>query len=173
MIKELPLITILLSVVFNGCIKKYEYESDKGCREPIYLSYDDLRSKYPAIKEPREIKKAGKIYVYGDTLLVNEKNIGIHVIDNRVKESPQAKKFIEIPGNIDLAVKDGYLYADSFTDLVVIDIRDIKNIAVVKNARKESIFPYDYLQSLTQEDLDKDNKCYGYDDGKSVIVGYR
>ncbi len=33
-------------------------------------------------------------------------------------------------GNIDMAVKDGYLYADSFMDMVIFDIRNLDNIVV-------------------------------------------
>ncbi len=159
---------IFLASFFNGCIDRYDYYDN--CDKPIYLSYEKLRSNYPAIKEPREIEKAGKIYVYGDTLLINERNKGIHVVDNRVKERPIRKQFIEIPGNIDLAVKDGYLYVDSFIDLVILDIRDINNISVVN--RKEKVFPYDAYQVLSEKDLEK-NRCYSYDEDRGVIIGYK
>ncbi len=161
--------TLLCASLMSGCIERHDY---KGCHDPIYLSYEELRNNYPVIKTPREIEKAGKIYVYGDTLLVNEKNRGIHVINNRVKETPVSVKFIEIPGNIDLAVKDGYLYADSFTDLAVIDIRNIDTMAVISNARKNGVFPYDLYQALSEEDLNK-NRCSGYDEDRGVIIGYK
>lgn len=158
--------SLACATLFTGCIEKYPYDD---CHEPIYLSYEKLRAYYPAVKEPREIGKAGKIYVYGDTLLINEKNKGIHVVDNRVKETPVKKYFIEILGNIDMAVKDDYLYVDSFTDLIVLSIKDIDNISVVH--RKEKVFPYDYEQALSSKDMDKD-RCYGYDEDRGVIIGY-
>ncbi len=163
---RLPIYLLLLILLFSGCIERYDY---KGCSKPIYLSYEKLRSNYPTIKESKEIEKAGKIYVYGDLLLINEKNKGIHIIDNRVKETPVGKSFIEIPGNIDMAVKDGYLYVDSYTDLVVLDIRDIDNIKKVYQI--EEVFPYYPYQSLSQKDLDK-NRC-GYDKNRGFIIGYR
>lgn len=166
---KLFVFTTFLAALVSGCVDRYDY---KGCHKPVYLSYEDLRANYPALKEPREIEKAGKIYVYGDTLLVNEKNRGIHVIDNRVKESPIRKRFIEIPGNIDLAMKDGYLYVDSFVDLAVIDLRNINNITVLKSARKNDVFPYDHYQALSEEDLEKE-RCYGYDEDRGVIIGYK
>ena len=168
MIKIRLLVYIIVIVSFlGGCVEKYDYD---GCHKPIYLSYEKLRANYPEIKEPHEIEKAGKIYVYGDILFINEKNKGIHIVDNRVKETPIRKQFIEIPGNIDLAVKDGYLYVDSFTDLVILDIRDINNIRVV--SRKEEVFPYDAFQALSENDLEK-NRCYGYDEDRGVIIGYK
>lgn len=163
---KLFVFSVILASLFSGCIRKYPHDD---CHKPIYLSYEKLRADYPVIKEPREIGKAGKIYVYGDTLLINEKNKGIHVVDNRVKETPVKKKFIEIPGNTDIAVRDGFLYADSFTDLVILDIRDIDNITVVN--RKKEVFPYDLYQTLSQEDLEKD-RCYA-DPKKGVVIGYK
>ncbi len=157
----------ILASLFSGCIERYDYE---GCHEPIYLSYEKLRGNYPAIKEPREIEKAGKIYVYGETLLINEKNKGIHVVDNSDRTNPTNKHFIEIPGNIDLAVKDGYLYVDSYVDLIVLNINDFDNITKIH--RRDEVFPYNHLQALSDEDLDK-NRCGGFDEDRGVIIGYR
>lgn len=164
---KLFIFSLILASLFSGCTEKYPYDD---CHQPIYLSYEKLRADYPAIKEPREIGKAGKIYVYGDILLINEKNIGIHVVDNSNKEKPKNMHFIEIPGNIDLAVKKGYLYADSFVDLIVLNINDINNITKVH--RKEKVFPYNSEQALSQEDLDK-YRCYDYDEKRGVIIGYK
>jgi len=165
---KLFVFSALVVSLFSGCTEKYPYD---GCHEPIYLSYEKLREDYPVIKEPREIGKAGKIYVYGDILLINEKNIGIHVVDNSNKEKPKNLHFIEIPGNIDLAVKEGYLYVDSFIDLIVLNINDIDNITKVD--RKEEVFPYNSEQALSKEDLEKD-RCYHYDGEKNgVIIGYK
>ena len=48
--------------------------------------------------------------------------------------------FIEIPGNVDMAIKDDILYADSYIDLVAIDISNVTNPIEVK--RVEDVFPY-------------------------------
>ncbi len=162
---KLFVFSLILASFFSGCIRKIPYD----CDEPIYLSFEKLRSAYPAVKEPREIDKAGKIYVYGDILLINEKNKGVHVVDNRVKETPVRKYFIEIPGNIDMAIKDDYLYVDSFTDLVVLSIKDIDNIHVIY--RKEKVFPYDITQALAKDDS-KRNLC-SYDETRGFIIGYK
>ena len=49
------------------------------------------------------------------------------------------KAFINIPGNVDIAVKGSTLYADLFTDLVVVDISDPLNATLKKVVPK--IFP--------------------------------
>jgi hypothetical protein len=163
----------LIMIVFmtSGCEEKYHYD---GCHEPILISQKVLREEYPKIQEGKAIAKAAKIYNYkdGDILLINERNKGIHVVDNRIKHRvTKSDYFINIPGNVDMAVKDGYLYADSFSDLVVFDIHDISNIKIV--SRKESVFMLDTKQA--SRDYEIKNKCYMSDkdlEGK-FIIGYK
>ena len=62
------------------------------------------------------------------------------MVDNSNPESPQIIKFIEIPGSVDMAIKEDILYADSYVDLVAIDISNMDDIREVK--RIENVFPY-------------------------------
>ena len=128
----------ILSVLFlAGCQDKLlqTYEVNN----PVYMSYDDLRS---AVKDttPEEISQPGKIYLYGDFILVNEVRKGIHVVNNADPANPEVISFIKIPGNIDLAIKHNILYADSYVDLVAIDISDLNDIREV--ARFEDLFSW-------------------------------
>jgi hypothetical protein len=172
MVMKISLV-LVLALVFMGCTDKYGDDSYEG-NDCSYksMTYKELRADYPKVKKPREIKVAGKIYNYkdGDIILVNEENLGIHVIDNSDKMHPKSLSFIDLPGNIDIAVKDGYLYADSFTDLVVIDIRDINNIKVVK--RKEGAFAYDKYQALENRTLPYDCRHYYENYGKHIDFYY-
>ncbi len=117
---------------------------------------------------PKEIENRGKIYTYKNLILINEPNLGIHIIDNSNRKNPINKVFLSIMGNIDMAVKDGYLYADSFMDMVIFDIRNLDNI-VVEN-RVNNIFEYDKNQVL--EDKDK-FRCEIIDDNDSFVLGLR
>lgn len=72
----------------------------------------------------RPIVQAGKIYVIGEVLLINEVNQGIHVFNNSDPTQPINLFFITIPGNSDITVKDGHLYANNFGDLVVLDVNN-------------------------------------------------
>ena len=67
---------------------------------------------------------------------------GIHVINNANPSQPVNVAFIDIPGNMDMAVKGNILYADLYTDLVAIDITDPLNVKVKKVI--EGVFPYRY-----------------------------
>jgi len=106
---------------------------------PIYITYDELRSSVQS-ETSRNLENPGKIYFYNDYLFINEYLKGIHIYDNSDPSSPQNLGFINIPGNVDIAIKDDILYADSFVDLVAIDISDLNSISEVN--RLEDIFPY-------------------------------
>lgn len=164
-------LSILLALLLQGCIPLiFIPDDDDGpsCKKPIYMDYKTLREK-PAILPAQEIEKAGKIYIWGDTLFVNEPNKGIHVIDNSDPAHPKNRHFIDLPGNIDIAVKDGYLYADSFIDLVVLDVNDIDHISRVH--RQEEVFAYDPFQVL-RADQERFDYCYP-DSEKGVVIGFR
>ena len=88
---------------------------------------------------PVSISNPGKIYMYGNYIFLNEVNKGVHIIDNSNPASPVLKAFINIPGNVDIAVKGSTLYADLFTDLVVVDITNPLNSVLKKAVPK--IFP--------------------------------
>ena len=136
-----------------------------GCKDPIYLSYEDLRK--PIVTIPsREVANLGKIYVYKNLILANERNEGIHVFDNSDPSAPKYVLFIKIPGNLDIAVKDSYLFADSYIDLEVIDISNTENVSEVK--RIKDMFPYDTYQNIPE-----DICIYEYDQSKGVVVGYK
>jgi len=158
---------ITVMVLIGGCVPDYpDYDPDYGCKTPVYMSYAKLREK-PDILSPRDIKKTGKIYIYNDLLFVNEPNVGIHVIDNSNTHNPKKLSFIDLPGNIDIAVKDGYLYADSFMDLVVLDVHNINNITKAK--RVNEVFMNDSWQILGDSNI---NYC-NIEPDRGVIVGYK
>jgi len=129
--------SILTLFTLAGCQDKLlqTYEVNN----PVYMSYENLRS---AVSDttPAEISHPGKIYLYGDFILVNEIRKGIHVVNNADPENPVVTSFIKIPGNIDMAIKNNILYADSYVDLVAIDISDLNNIQEV--ARFEDLFSW-------------------------------
>ena len=70
--------------------------------------------------------------MYGNYIFLNEVNKGVHIIDNSNPAKPSIKAFINIPGNVDIAVKGSTLYADLFADLVVVDISNPLDAAFKK-----------------------------------------
>jgi hypothetical protein len=83
------------------------------------------------------LKNVGKIYLKDQYLFVNEQGKGMHILDNSTPSQPKNVGFIAIPGSMDMAVMGNYLYADNFTDIVVLDISNplkAKEIDRIKNA---------------------------------------
>lgn len=120
---------ILIYLILASCEDKFEEKYHVN--SPIYLSYEDLRM---AIKSevPRGFESPGKIYFKDNYIFINEYLKGIHIIDNNNPLNPQKLSFINISGNVDIAIKGSSLYADSFTDLVVLDISNLENITEIK-----------------------------------------
>jgi len=131
---------------------------------PVYMSYDDLRSPL-GYETPSDLKDPGKIYFKDGFIFINEEMKGVHIIDNRDPANPSNKGFIAIPGNMDIAVKGNILYADSYVDLVAIDISDLNSPKEV--SRINDVFPYT-LPPLVDKDLPIDE----IDKEKGVVTGW-
>ena len=121
---------------------------------PVYLSVKALRAETNAVQSPQPLSAPGKIYIFGDYLFITEANKGIHVVDNSKPASPRFISFINIVGNVDLAVNSNILYADNYVDLLAFDISDPRNITQVK--RVENVFDNHYI-----------------DQAKGIILGYK
>jgi len=112
------------------------------------MSYNELR-KQVSTTSPTDMVEVGKIYYKAPYIFVNEVNKGIHVIDNSDPSSPMNVAFINIPGNLDIAVKDQILYADSYIDLVAIDISDPLNAKEIW--RDQQVFDQRAYQGWTAD----------------------
>ncbi len=161
-LKNLLLIA-LLALIFGGC---QETITDKYLvNVPVYMDRAEFK-KSVKVSAAEDILQPGKMYFKDNTIFINETLKGIHVIDNTNPSAPVFVAFIEIPGNVDMAIKDSILYADSFEDLVALDISDIHNIFEV--GRIDSIFPYT-LPPLMQEN----RLGFGrVDVSKGIVVGW-
>lgn len=125
-------VPFLQSCVKDKCTRHYSYWV------PYFKTKDEVRANIKS-NAPRDIERPGKIYIRGNYIFLNEIDRGIHIIDNSNPRSPQRVAFIDIPGNLDMAVKGNMLYADLYTDLVTIDITNPRNVQVKKI--NENILP--------------------------------
>jgi len=129
---------LLFSLCLSSCLKdQCEGTSTFIQWTPVYKTLAEIRADIK-IEAPRTLKNPGKLYFYGDYVLINERNEGVHIIDNRDVTNPQNISFLAIPGNVDMAVKDGFLYADNYIDLLTINIQNPKAPTLVK--RTEDVF---------------------------------
>ncbi|MEQ8472955.1 MAG: hypothetical protein RIC35_17305 [Marinoscillum sp.] len=131
---------------------------------PIYFNDPDVT----ITKESgRSIGTAGKIYSYGNILLINEVKQGIHVVDNTDPENPVNLFFISIPGNTDMALKDGLIYANNMSDLAVIKV-STQDFEVLQ--RIENVF----LDPVNQNYPPGDDIFYEcVDKSKGRVIGWR
>src|SRR6188768_2548587 len=137
--RKIILLPFLVIIVFalQSCLKD-KINRTYSVFEPIYKSKAEVQAEIKS-STAVSISNPGKIYMYGNYIFLNEVNKGVHIIDNSDPSKPVIKAFINIPGNVDIAVKGSTLYADLFTDLVVVDISDPLN-ATLKNVVTK-IFP--------------------------------
>ncbi len=152
---------LALSVAFSACMDTYTEVFTAN--SPVYMSYEDLRT---AVKPTatRDLVNPGKIYFKDNYIFVVEERKGIHIINLVNPASPQKVGFIEVPGCVDIAIKHSTLYADSYIDLVAIDVSNLNNIREV--ARLKDVLPYIVPPS------DNDYRMAEVDEDKGVVIDW-
>lgn len=149
------ILAFMMFLVLPSChdevTKTYTYKTTI----PVYLQMSTVREADIIIEPGKELDNPGKIYIYGDYLFINEPQKGIHILDNSNPASPKNINFINIPGNVDLAVNSEILYADNYVDLLSFDISDVRSIKMVD--REEDVFKnmytnFDTGQIITWKD---------------------
>lgn len=129
-------------VTLQGCLKDtYTRTYTYSYYQPVYKTTQEVRNNIRS-NAAQPIERPGKIYIKGQYIFLNDIDKGIHVIDNSNPSQPQNIAFIDIPGNMDIAVKGNIIYADLYTDLVAIDISNPRQVILKKIV--ESIFPERY-----------------------------
>ena len=144
---QTPVIILILfftGTLLNSCVKDTcKSTNTYTIYTPVYETLDSLKQNIKNGK-PENLENPGKIVILGKYIFCNEIEKGIHIIDNENPASPRNIAFINIPGNMDLALKGNTLYADSYTDLVTIDISNPTN--VILKEYTENVFPFLYYQ---------------------------
>jgi hypothetical protein len=137
--KKILSFIIVCSILFllQSCLKD-KLTKTYTVYEPVYRTKAEVLADIKS-DAPEKITTPGKIYQFANYIFLNEINRGVHVIDNTNPSAPIIKAFINIPGNVDIAVKGNTLYADLYTDMVTIDITDPLHAKLVKLLPK--IFP--------------------------------
>ena len=131
-----------------------------------------------------QLIKPSKIFVYGEYLFMSEENKGIHILDNSDPKNPAPINFIAIPGNKDLIVKGDHLLADSYYDLLVIDIKNPRQPQLLsrneeafpvnmRNAEGQVLVGFDYQEVTEKVDCQSsfvDNGVFFFDDNNTLIA---
>lgn len=137
LIKSAAILVVMMAAL-TACKDRTEEFITYEANVPVYMEFDEFRASFLK-SAPTEIIHPGKMYFKDDYLFVNEYGKGIHIIDNSDPSNPEKVAFYEIMGNVDMAIKGNILFADSYIDLLAIDITDIDN--PVEIDRIENVFP--------------------------------
>lgn len=135
--------------------------------KPVYAA-KDVAKEISYIAEKHPIIEAGTIYARGNYIFQIDVGRGIHVINNTIPAQAKRIGFISVNGCNQISIKGNYLYTNSMTDLVTLDISDpvhLHEISRVPDAFPEFQFNY----PLVQPEESGYYTCPGYD---SVVVGW-
>jgi hypothetical protein len=83
-----------------------------------------------------ELLNPGKIYMKDNFKYIGDINRGVHVYDYSNPEEPELVAFWYLPGNIDIAIKNNTMYANSYSNLAAINITNPRNPQTVKLLRR-------------------------------------
>ena len=167
--KNLNLFLMLIGAIFlNSCSNEVAETITYKINEPIFMNLDEFRASVRVLPQPTEIKEQGKIAFYQGFMYVSEPGKGIHIIDNRKPERPRNISFIELLGNVDMAIKGNTLYADSYIDMVWFDITSPADPKL--QGRIENVFP-ETLPIPENQYLIDDLK--DMDKSKEIVIGWK
>lgn len=158
------LVILISSGLLSSCEDRTYEERTYMANVPVVMGFNEFRSAVVK-KAPQSLVNPGKIYFKDNFIFINEQEQGIHIIDNSNPSAPVIINFINIPGNIDMAIKGNILYADSYIDLVAIDISDPANPFEID--RLEDAFP-----NVLPPMEDYTYPVYGLDFNKGVVIGW-
>ena len=159
---------LIFLIIFSSCQPPEPMDFEAVGYKPIYVSYSNA---YNISKTtPTSIVSSGKIYIKDSIVYITETNKGIHVINYKNPSDPVNESFINIYGNVDIAIKGNFMYANNLSDLIVIDLTKSSDILVkrVKNAfpKENSLIP-----SVTNQEKEVWFECP--DTTKGIIVGWQ
>jgi len=161
--KIVPILTIFaFTVIFISSCEDSTFREYKGYA-PVYMTYNDLRTAVTT-KQNIDLENPGKIYYKDNFIFIVEELKGIHVFDNTNPASPVKKTFINLPGVVDISISGNFLYADSFVDLVILDVENIDNIK--EAGRVKDILPY------TVPPVEEDFPMAYVDEDRGVVIDW-
>lgn len=125
-----------------SCTDKCEITQTYRVANQVTWTLESIRAGVKTL-DPRELERPAKLYAKDNFIFISEAKKGIHIIDNSNPSLPVKVSFLEIPGVVDMAVKNNTLYVDSYIDVVALDISNpnaVKEIGRTKNIFKNGTF---------------------------------
>jgi len=136
---------------------------------PVYGDTTGLKTISAAA--PRPTVNAGKIYTVGNILLQVEQDSGFHIINYADPKDPRKIGFIRSYLCKELAMKNGLVYTNNLSDLVVININDLENVREV--SRIAGVFPDLVVQFPRKTDPNSTIYFECPDPSKGFVVAWK
>lgn len=122
--------------IFSSCVDDFDDTAEPwrpGSGNVYIPVYGDPETAHEiTVEDAKPIENPAKIFTYNQYLIVNIRNEGFHVIDNTNPAIPRQLYFISVPGSQDVAIKDGYIYTDNYSDIVAFTIDENQNLEILK-----------------------------------------
>src|SRR4051812_25030624 len=128
---------LVTTLALSGC-GSTDYHITESA--PEFISRDSLRNSIHVLAAT-PIVHAGRAISVGTFAYINEPYKGWHIIDNTSPASPRNVAYLSAPGSLDGAVRDGFLYLQNSSDLVVLNISDPSNPTVTKRMENAVTYP--------------------------------
>ncbi|MCZ8020596.1 MAG: hypothetical protein O9302_02705 [Cyclobacteriaceae bacterium] len=163
--KIIKLSLIIIWLLLISCFVEYGTpEFPAGIVEgykPVYLTGAEAEIKW---KSPQPLDKPGKIYVFQNYLLVNERLKGVHVHNNTNPGEPISIGFLQVAGCTDMAIQGDVLYVNHIADLVALKINNFQSFAELSRIQQK-----DWINQFPEE-TDVYFECV--DPSKGTVVGW-
>lgn len=162
---------LLFAVIFSSCDPRRNAVLPKETIGYVPIYSNNTTAKQISAELPRPTIKGGKMFTTGKFLFQVEPDSGIHIINYTDPSHPQKIGFIRSFLCKEISFKNGFIYTNNFSDLVVIDITDISHIHEV--GRVENVFPDLALQYPPK---DQNNTTVYFecpDPSKGIITGWK
>lgn len=111
-------------------------------KRPVYIPVSELRD--IRNEPPQPIQLSGTIFLQDTLFFMLEQRKGIHVFNIKDSLNTVNLAFFKIPAITDFTITDNTIYADSWKDLIVIDISNvqaIKEIARITDVINPALYP--------------------------------
>jgi hypothetical protein len=148
--------------IATACNEKDPFGYNGPGKAPVYMSINDFEQigNGPA----QSIDATGTIFLLDSLLFMVEQYKGIHVLNVKDSLNVGYLTFIRLPAVRDFTLAWPYLYADSWRDLVTLDLSDLQQVKVtnrLKDVVNPPLFPPQYRGYF---------ECV--DERKGVLVGW-
>jgi hypothetical protein len=134
------IIFLLICLAISACNINPPTPIEYTTYKPILMTKTALAGSIK-LQSASKIVEAAKIYYKDNYIYISERFKGVHIIDNSNPANPVNKRFISIPGCVDMAIKNNVLYVDNAIDLVSINLLAAESGDLKLLKRIENVFP--------------------------------